>query len=542
MGGQKAKSAELEVTSVESRRAANLAFIANNRNENTSRTYASGWKGFQKYLEREGVQVEQVTEEEVADYLRVRAVEHRVAAATLLSDKAAITDQLRQLGKEGVAGGRRVTDMMAVLRRQVEPSRPKEHMSVDLMKDILAAAETERGHDGSAAAQGKHKWLELRNTCLILTMMVGMLREAEAVGLLVADANIRKVMVDGTSARALCIMVRHSKTDQAGRGAEVMLAENAEVPLTCPVRLFEKYMEARKAAQVNSEWLFPKKDGQALASSTPCHLVQSAVEAANSRALPTEDGRPRWGEAASYGSHSLRRGGVTAARDSGASMYDVQQHGRWKSLAVFGYVGQTVRRRLSVTSTMWQSGAVGQRSGETETLSLRVPAVGGHCQDQLLVSGATTGLLQAAGVEHKKDAQTERQRNTVSEGTVTGTAAAAAAVAPGPGAAHCQAAAASQASVRQTKGKRKRAHQCSDKEVEEISDSEEEQLHELLFMEEMNQGHRKEDRSPERKRARRVLKPTKLTLVSTEKKKGQTTAAPKSAPARQQTHGSRGAR
>jgi hypothetical protein len=80
------------------------------------------------------------------------------------------------------------------------------------------------------------------------------------------------------------------------------------------------------------------------------------VEEAN-MAASTETqyrGRQRWGDPSSYGSHSMRRGGVTEARKNGASMVDIQRHGRWKSLTVFNYIGQSEADRLAVTKSFFQ--------------------------------------------------------------------------------------------------------------------------------------------------------------------------------------------
>jgi hypothetical protein len=76
----------------------------------------------------------------------------------------------------------------------------------------------------------------------------------------------------------------------------------------------------------------------------------SASGGGSERAWATKTGEElRWGEPSTYGSHSLRRAGVTAARQNGVSMLDIQRHGRWKSLVVFAYVRQSAEERLVVT-------------------------------------------------------------------------------------------------------------------------------------------------------------------------------------------------
>ena len=88
-----------------------------------------------------------------------------------------------------------------------------------------------------------------------------------------------------------------------------------------------------------------------MAASTPNHVLKKAINRANEAAEQRGLGVLRWGAAEAYGSHSLRRGGVTLARANGVSMLDIQQHGRWKSLTVFAYVGATESERIAVTQS-----------------------------------------------------------------------------------------------------------------------------------------------------------------------------------------------
>ena len=51
----------------------------------------------------------------------------------------------------------------------------------------------------------------------------------------------------------------------------------------------------------------------------------------------------------SYGMHSLRRGGVTAAWEAGMDVSKLKAHGRWKSEAIRVYLEATLPIKLSVT-------------------------------------------------------------------------------------------------------------------------------------------------------------------------------------------------
>ena len=53
-----------------------------------------------------------------------------------------------------------------------------------------------------------------------------------------------------------------------------------------------------------------------------------------------------------YGSHSLRRGGVTAAVAAGVALHVIARQGNWRSNAIFAYVTDTVSQRLAVSRAL----------------------------------------------------------------------------------------------------------------------------------------------------------------------------------------------
>jgi hypothetical protein len=186
-------------------------------------------------------------------------------------------------------------------------------------------------------------------------MMSGMLRESEAVALERGDVEVQARTVAGGAVQVLHVYISRSKTDQEREGAVVLISENKGDTGCCPVARYQRYMEVRARAGWEAQApLFVTFKGERMATATPCGIVQRAVTAANERAPRTPEGHLRWGEPSLYGSHSMRRGGVTAARASGASMLEIQRHGRWKSLTVFAYVGRTAEEELSVTATFLQ--------------------------------------------------------------------------------------------------------------------------------------------------------------------------------------------
>ena len=55
---------------------------------------------------------------------------------------------------------------------------------------------------------------------------------------------------------------------------------------------------------------------------------------------------------AGYGSHSMRRGGATAAAKMHIRMHVLKRHGRWKSDAVYLYIDESTKDRLQVSEAV----------------------------------------------------------------------------------------------------------------------------------------------------------------------------------------------
>ena len=244
-------SAASSGASAKSKKQQVLEFIAQNRNANTRKTYSSGWAGFARYLEKHHIAEDKVDEYDVADYLRVRVTEQGVAASTMGNDRAAIADHLKNTDRKHVVHADAVSSMMAVLRTQAPPSKPKQHMSKELMRELVATHEA-RGPSGRPNA-----WLLERDIFLMLLMMMAFLREGEAVALTKSDVEVKMLFVDGKMQPVLHIFIARSKTDQAKEGYLVLLGEDEKNPTCCPVRRYAKYVAAVKAADLKSDVFFP---------------------------------------------------------------------------------------------------------------------------------------------------------------------------------------------------------------------------------------------------------------------------------------------
>ena len=215
------------------------AYIAANRNVGTSRAYANGWAGFAQYLQANRLEEASFTAADVADYLRMRVEDMGVKYSTLSGDRAAIADRVRMTPLAGITSSPLVVAIMGVLKTKAEPSQPKQHVSPELMREMIALHEAQM-RAPTVQGQGP-SWLRERDIFLLLVMMMGMLRESEAVALGTRHVVERVLTIDGQRRTVLSILVPRSKTDQEGKGAVVLLAEDASNPLCCPVRRYRRY-------------------------------------------------------------------------------------------------------------------------------------------------------------------------------------------------------------------------------------------------------------------------------------------------------------
>ena len=140
---------------------------------------------------------------------------------------AAIADHHRRAGLLWSAADPVIaTVMRGILRAQKRPVRPAAALTSAEIKQLLASCDD--GLIGRAALPG------LRDRALLLTCFAGGLRRSELVAL---DREDLTFMKDG-----LALRIRHSKSDQEGEGASVLIARGLQAA-TCPVRAMELWLQ-----------------------------------------------------------------------------------------------------------------------------------------------------------------------------------------------------------------------------------------------------------------------------------------------------------
>lgn len=116
------------------------------------------------------------------------------------------------------------------------------------------------------------------------------------------------------------IFLRHSKTDQEGKGSSISLTPTL-LPI-CPVRIVQSFMQAR-----------PTNPGAFF-----CHLSGRPVTRYQVASVFNLALKKLGLDNQSYKPHSFRIGAASAAWVSGTSAHDIASKGRWKSRCMYRYI------------------------------------------------------------------------------------------------------------------------------------------------------------------------------------------------------------
>ncbi len=189
--------------------------VASARAAGTRRTYASAWRAFTTWCQREGHTAVPAHPVTVAAYLIAcadtvtEAGERAYAPATLAHRLAAIAHHHRQTGHPSPTGDDLVRQAMSGIRRGYATAgeRPRSPRAPLLTADILAIVDKARADCRGWADEV----VERRDTAILLLGFAGAFRRSELVALTCSDVALHRL--DG-----LHIRLRKTKTDQEGRG------------------------------------------------------------------------------------------------------------------------------------------------------------------------------------------------------------------------------------------------------------------------------------------------------------------------------------
>ena len=258
-----------------------------------------------------------LTDSTLADYLLHRHREGR-APGSLVNAVNAAKFRCKSLGLASPAG-QEVADMLTYTAREGS-SRGRGYapgLTLEEVESIIETAEKTGSLHG------------LRDAAMIATAFYGGLRIGEVVGVEVDDVTFYN---DGTGA----LLIRKSKTDQAGRGRTVPLSSDA-------VKRLIAWIEA---AQVASGPVFRGLRWSGIYRT--CTVLSDALTSDHAGAIVR-----KCGEATGLRltSHSLRRSFAQHLTRAGLTIQEVARAGRWESPAmVMRYVENETANKSAVLS------------------------------------------------------------------------------------------------------------------------------------------------------------------------------------------------
>lgn len=321
-----------------------LAFVAEERNPNTSATYASAWKQFELWattiesatrLPGEQVELQRPTEADVCQYMRYMVMVKGSHMSTVNLALAGISDRVRYLTDESYhpCRGKLVDTVRAVLTPKAPAARQKQEMDWPRLERItMAAAST-----AAAATNAQTKTQALRDRCLIMLSYYCFLRTSETARMKRGDINIA---MGEAGRRVLTVHVnRLAKNDKQRRGHNRLVQEREPGTSFCMLRCMERWL-AHTAALDAAAPLFPCDDGTQMSADTPRGRLKhwlSVIAEPNPGA---------------FGFHSLRAGAATAAARAGVSTQMIKMHGNWASDAVYAYIRPGEAERISASSAL----------------------------------------------------------------------------------------------------------------------------------------------------------------------------------------------
>lgn len=250
---------------------------------NTTRAYASDWKQFEAWCRRYQLTSLPAPPAVIALYLTSLA-KRGLTVATIRRRCAAIARAHRQAGHLPATADPRVATVLEGIAR-VHGSAPNKKTALlrDPLLEIIDRIDT-------STPAG------LRDRALLLIGFAVGLRRSELVALAVEDLSPSP---DGVTVR-----IPRSKTDQQGRGQEVLLVY-AEPPRPCPVRALRAWLDAVGIT-----------DGPIFRRVTRTGAVGSPLTAQSVALIIKKRARGAGLDQREFAGHSLRSGYATqAARD-----------------------------------------------------------------------------------------------------------------------------------------------------------------------------------------------------------------------------------
>ena len=216
--------------------ASNRAMFKRLKKQGTLRSYNSLEVKFRKFCQEKNFTCVPVAPDTVIAFMNLMLEEGYARSTICSSAMGAIAAIHKERDVDSPTTHPRVIEMKKIITTHTPCPRPKKPMTHAVLEKFILVMDTESK-------------LDTRDLFLFELMLAALLRESEAMNLLLQDVQI--MTIDGK--KVLVILVETSKTDQ-GTGDCIIVEENLARPLRCVVSWFLRYLEFRGVSQ--SPFLF----------------------------------------------------------------------------------------------------------------------------------------------------------------------------------------------------------------------------------------------------------------------------------------------
>ena len=298
------------------------AWIRANTPSNTTRAYSTYSRQYTEFARSKGLNpAESVT---LCAFMKDAVERPRpLSRSTIVKVIPSAVADMYRYDEHSPTDSELVRQAKKVAKRLTAPSVPRKPVSKAQLLEMVVLATANPSE------------MEVRDMFMLVLMFLGFLRESEVVRLRVQDVWLDKL---GERDVLMVFVGPWAKADTERRGETIVLASQPSSWL-CPVQWYKLHSAFRKPTKWSSH-VFHSVTGnlKPLADKTPYHTVKRLLVRIG--VDPT-----------GYGSHSMRRGGATAAAKF-VRTHVLKRHGRWKSDAVYLYVDDDAETVLSVTDAI----------------------------------------------------------------------------------------------------------------------------------------------------------------------------------------------
>lgn len=275
-------------------------FVSNAKASNTLKAYQSDWNHFTSWCEAHNLQPLPAYPETIAAYI-VSLVETGLKTSTLERRLVSISKACTTAGVEDASKSALVKEVWAGIKRTVGTSQQgKNPVMLDDLKVMLEVI--------------PDNLLGVRDRALLLLGFAGGFRRSELVSLDIEDIEFSKL--------GMTVNLRHSKTDQEGRGRQIGIPYGR--PETCAARAVQLWIEA---SGIESGPLFRSVNRHG--NLQQGRLCDKAVALVVKKYCEAVGLNPE-----TFGGHSLRAGLATSAAMAGASERQIMKQTGHKSEAM----------------------------------------------------------------------------------------------------------------------------------------------------------------------------------------------------------------